>query len=50
MHRPDLNTLSQFLAVARHRNFRRAAAELAMSTSTLSERIRELEERMGVRL
>lgn len=50
MNRADLNTLSQFLAVARHRNFRRAAAELAMSTSTLSERVRDLEERMGVRL
>ena len=46
----NLNALSQFAAVARHLNFRRAAAELAVSPSTLSDRIRELEERMGVRL
>lgn len=47
---PDLNTLSQFAVLARHLNFRRAAAELAISPSTLSDRIRDLEERMGVRL
>lgn len=46
----NLNALSQFAVVARHLNFRRAAAELAVSPSTLSDRIRELEERMGVRL
>lgn len=50
MQQLDLNTLAQFVAVARHLNFRRAAAELAMSPSTLSERIRELEARLGVRL
>ncbi|SDF92609.1 LysR substrate-binding domain-containing protein [Alloyangia pacifica] len=50
MQQLDLNTLAQFVAVARHLNFRRAAAELAISPSTLSERIRELEARLGVRL
>lgn len=50
MHRPDLNSILQFVVVARHLNFRRAAAELALSPSTLSERIRDLEDRMGVRL
>ncbi|MCA0997088.1 LysR family transcriptional regulator [Alloyangia pacifica] len=50
MQQIDLNTLAQFVAVARHLNFRRAAAELAISPSTLSERIRELEARLGVRL
>ncbi|MEZ5935200.1 MAG: LysR family transcriptional regulator [Alphaproteobacteria bacterium] len=50
MQRLDLNTLSQFAVVARHLNFRRAAAELAVSPSTLSERIRDLEDRLGVRL
>ena len=50
MSRVDLNTLAQFAAVARHLSFRRAAAELAIAPSTLSERVRELEQRMGVRL
>lgn len=47
---PDLNALHQFSVVARHLNFRRAALELAVAPSTLSDRIRELEDRMGVRL
>ena len=50
MQRFDLNTLSQFVVLARHLNFRRAAAELAIPTSTLSERIRDLEESLGKRL
>ena len=50
MHRIDLNTLSQFAVVARQLNFRRAAAEPAISPSTLSERFRDLEDQMGVRL
>ncbi|WP_226623420.1 LysR substrate-binding domain-containing protein [Alloyangia pacifica] len=50
MQQIDLNSLAQFVTVARHLNFRRAAAELAISPSTLSERIRELEARLGVRL
>jgi DNA-binding transcriptional LysR family regulator len=50
MSRIDLNTLSQFAVVARHLNFRRAAAELAVAPSTLSERIRDLEDQLGVRL
>ena len=47
---PDLRDLAAFVTVARHRNFRRAAAELQMSPSALSENMRELEERLGVRL
>ncbi len=50
MPKPDLNTLAQFAVVARHLNFRRAAQELAVSPSTLSDRIRELEEQVGGRL
>ena len=50
MHDIDLRDLNAFHAVARHRNFRRAAAEQRMSVSTLSQNIRDLEERLGVRL
>lgn len=46
----DLRDLSAFAAVARHRNFRRAALEQRVSVSTLSERVRALEERLGLRL
>jgi DNA-binding transcriptional LysR family regulator len=46
----DLRDLAAFAMVARHRNFRRAAAELQMSPAALSENLRGLEERLGVRL
>ncbi len=46
----DLRDLTAFAAIARHRNFRRAARELRVAVSTLSERLRDLEERIGVRL
>jgi len=50
MDRPDLYALDSFAAVARHRNFRRAAVERGVSPSTLSQTLRDLEARMGVRL
>lgn len=50
MDRPDLHALDSFAAVARHRNFRRAAVERGVSASTLSQTVRDLEARMGVRL
>jgi DNA-binding transcriptional LysR family regulator len=50
MQRGRLDTLLAFLAVARERSFTRAAAQLGVSQSTLSHTIRELEERLGVRL
>src|ERR1700723_370605 len=46
----DLRDLDAFVAVARTRNFRRAALEQRVSVSSLSQRLRELEERRGVRL
>jgi DNA-binding transcriptional LysR family regulator len=46
----DLRELDAFVAVARTRNFRRAALEQRVSVSSLSQRLRELEERLGVRL
>jgi DNA-binding transcriptional LysR family regulator len=50
MHRGDLNDLLAFVAVARERSFTRAAAKLGVSQSALSHTIRELEERLGIRL
>src|SRR5437764_14576631 len=47
---PDLRDLDVFLAVARTRNFRRAAVETRVSVSSLSQRLRDMEERLGVRL
>jgi DNA-binding transcriptional LysR family regulator len=46
----DLRDLAAFLAVARTRNFRRAALDERVSVSSLSQRLRDLEERLGVRL
>lgn len=50
MSDPDLRDLSAFLAVARTRNFRRAAQDERVSVSSLSQRLRDIEERLGVRL
>ena len=46
----DLRDLEAFVAVARTRNFRRAATEQGVSVSSLSQRLRDMEERLGVRL
>lgn len=46
----NLNDLHAFAAVARLRNFRRAAVELGVSPSALSHTLRTLETRLGVRL
>src|SRR6201984_1239410 len=50
MLRENLNDFLGFLAVARERNFTRAAAKLGVSQSALSHAIRGLEARLGVRL
>jgi DNA-binding transcriptional LysR family regulator len=50
MQRGTLDQLAAFVAVARHRSFTAAAAKLGVSQSALSHTIRELEERLGVRL
>ena len=50
MSRIDLNDLDAFLAIAREKNFTRAAAQLGVSQSALSQTLRGLEERLGVRL
>jgi DNA-binding transcriptional LysR family regulator len=46
----NLNDLVSFVAVASERSFTRAAARLGVSQSALSHTIRDLEERLGVRL
>jgi DNA-binding transcriptional LysR family regulator len=46
----NLNDLTGFLAVANERSFTRAAAKLGVSQSALSHTIRDLEDRLGVRL
>ncbi|QSQ26399.1 LysR family transcriptional regulator [Pyxidicoccus parkwayensis] len=45
-----LNALNAFLAVARRKSFSAAAVELSISTSALSQSVRQLEERLGVAL
>lgn len=46
----NLPDLRYFLAVAKHRSFRRAALELGVSNSALSHAIANMEARLGVRL
>jgi DNA-binding transcriptional LysR family regulator len=46
----NFNDLAAFAIVAKEQSFTRAAAKLGVSTSALSQTIRNLEERLGVRL
>jgi DNA-binding transcriptional LysR family regulator len=48
--RSDLADFTYFLAIARHRSFRRAGLELGVSASALSHALKGLETRLGVRL
>jgi DNA-binding transcriptional LysR family regulator len=48
--RENVSGLLSFLEVAREQSFTKAAAQLGVSQSALSHTVRQLEERMGVRL
>jgi DNA-binding transcriptional LysR family regulator len=48
--RSDLADCSYFLAIARHRSFRRAGIELGVSASALSHALKGFEDRLGLRL
>lgn len=50
MKRIDPADLSVFLAIATHRSFRKAATELGLTASALSHSLRNLEERLDLRL
>src|SRR3954469_15431823 len=50
MPRENLDDLAAFLAVARERSFTRAAKQLGVSQSALSQTVRGLEARLGLRL
>jgi DNA-binding transcriptional LysR family regulator len=50
MRRGDISALMAFVALADHLNFRVAAARLGVTPSALSHAMRQLEERLGVRL
>src|SRR5579875_629522 len=49
-HGDSLDDLAAFAMVGRERSFTRAAAKLGVSQSALSQTIRQLEARLGVRL
>jgi DNA-binding transcriptional LysR family regulator len=46
----QLNELTAFAAVAEHRSFTKAAAQVGIALPTMSQTIRSLEQRLGVRL
>jgi DNA-binding transcriptional LysR family regulator len=50
MRRDEMSDLTAFLAVAEQRSFTKAAVRLGMSQSALSQIVRRLEERLGLRL
>lgn len=50
MRGSEFGELTAFVAIAEQGNFSKAAATLGISTSTMSQTIRSLEERLGVRL
>jgi DNA-binding transcriptional LysR family regulator len=50
LSRTDLADFSYFIAIAKHRSFRRAGLELGVSASALSHSLKGLETRLGVRL
>jgi DNA-binding transcriptional LysR family regulator len=50
MRRGALDGVEAFLSVARHRSFRKAAAELRVTPSAIGQAVRSLEARLGVAL
>jgi DNA-binding transcriptional LysR family regulator len=50
MRRGDISDLAAFVAIAEHLNFRIAGSRLGVTPSALSHTMRQLEERLGVRL
>lgn len=50
MRLTQLDGLLAFVAVAKHRGFNAAATELGITSPALSQAVRQLEERLGVRL
>jgi len=50
MRRSDLADLNAFVAIADQRSFRAAASRLGVTPSALSHTMRQMEERLGVRL
>jgi DNA-binding transcriptional LysR family regulator len=50
VRRGALDGIEAFLGVARHRNFRRAAAELGVTPSAIGQAVRALETRLGAAL
>jgi DNA-binding transcriptional LysR family regulator len=50
MRKPELGEMNAFATVAERRSFAKAAVQLGISRSRLSETIRGLEDRLGVRL
>src|SRR3984885_6812432 len=50
MDRAELANLTAFVIVAEQRSFRAAASQLSVTPSALSHSMRQLEERLGVRL
>ncbi|RNF86410.1 LysR substrate-binding domain-containing protein [Montanilutibacter psychrotolerans] len=47
---PPLTALRAFEAAARHLSFKHAAAELSLTPTAISHQVRQLEDRLGVRL
>ena len=47
---PDLISLQCFITLSQHLNFRTAAYEMCMSTSAMSDRIKKLEQEIGLTL
>jgi DNA-binding transcriptional LysR family regulator len=50
MARVDSSDLAGFLAIAKHRSFKAASVELGVTPSALSHALRNIEERLGLRL